>query len=217
MVRSLIAEFLGTAFLLMAIVGSGIMAANLSDGNNGLALLANCISVGAALVVLITIFAPLSGAHFNPAVSLYFFLQKQLSLRIFCAYVPTQILGAVIGVVLANVMFDLESTSTAQTVRSGEGQWLSECIATFGLIIVIVGTLKTKADFVPVAVGLYILSAFWFTSSTSFANPAVTIGRIFSDTFAGIEPHSALMFMPFQFIGVLAAFLCCKYLWPSEI
>ncbi|MFK7840451.1 MAG: aquaporin [Bdellovibrionales bacterium] len=215
MLRRLLAEFLGTAFLLMSIIGSGIMAVNLNADNMAVSLLCNSISVGAALVVLITIFAPISGAHFNPAVSLYFMIKKQLPILHGFAYVVTQITAAIIGVILTNLMFDLDGISISQTMRSSEGRWLSEFIATFGLMITIIGTVRFKPDFIAAAVGLYILSAFWFTASTSFANPAVTIGRMFSDSFAGIDPSSVGLYIMMQLLGVIASIFVCRILWPS--
>lgn len=205
--RAMISEFLGTALLLATVVGSGIMGHTLSQGNDGIALLANCLATGAMLVVLITVFGPYSGAHFNPVVTLVFLKRKKNSLRVACGYIMFQIFGAFAGVIAAHAMFDLPLLQVSEKIRAGNGQLIAEAIATFGLIFTILGTLRARPDFVPVAVGLYITAAYWFTASTSFANPAVTIARIITDTFAGIAPESAPFFIAAQIVGALLGVL----------
>ena len=181
-------EWLGTAFLLAAVVGSGIMAAKLADGNGAIALLCNTLPTGAILAVLILVFGPLSGAHFNPAVSLGFALRRELAWPIAAIYIGAQLFGAIIGVWAAHLMFELPVWQFSITERTGPGQWLAEAVATFGLLLTVFGCVSQRPDAVPYAVGLYITAAYWFTASTSFANPAVTIARSLSDTFAGIAP-----------------------------
>ena len=188
MERKLIAEWLGTFSLLATVVGSGIMAERLAGGNVAVALLGNTIPTGAILVVLITVLGPISGAHFNPAVTLCFALRREIAPRIAALYVGAQIFGGVVGVLAAQIMFDLPLVQASMTARTGVGQWTGEFVATFGLIGTILCCLKARPDAVPMAVGLYITAAYWFTSSTSFANPAVTIARSLSNTFAGIAP-----------------------------
>jgi glycerol uptake facilitator-like aquaporin len=209
------AEGLGTAFLLAAVVGSGIMAQRLSGGNNALALLGNTLPTGAILVVLILIFGPLSGAHFNPAVSVAFALRRELPLADTSAYIAAQIVGGVIGVWTAHLMFELPLWQVSLNTRTGAGQWLAEFVATFGLLLTILGCVTRAAAAIPYAVGLYITSAYWFTASTSFANPAVTIARSISDTFAGIAPSAAPAFILAQFAGMLAAVTLARWLWPA--
>ncbi len=204
--RALVAEGLGTAMLLAAIVGSGIMAETLSDGNVAVALLANAIATGCVLFVIITILAPISGAHFNPAVTLAFLLRGDIPVIQASQYVVVQILGAVLGVWAANFMFDLPVLQMSQTLhRTGIAQWGSEVIATFGLLFAIFGGLRSRPQAVPALVALYITGAYWLTSSTSFANPAVTLARGFSDTFAGIYPGHVPMFIAAQIVGVFVA------------
>jgi glycerol uptake facilitator-like aquaporin len=212
--RRLVAEWLGTAFLLAAIIGSGIMAQRLAGGNAALALLCNTIPTGAMLVVLIWIFAPLSGAHFNPAVSLAFCIRREMPWREFTPYAAAQITGAIAGVWLAHAMFGEAIWQISMKARDGGGQWLSECVATFGLLLTIFALGTT--DRVPLAVGLYITAAYWFTASTSFANPAVTIARSLSDTFAGIAPASAPGFIGAQIVGALVAIPLGNWFWPSS-
>jgi glycerol uptake facilitator-like aquaporin len=214
-VRELTAEGLGTAFLLAAVVGSGIMAEKLAGGNQALALLCNTLPTGAILAVLILIFAPLSGAHFNPAVSLAFALRGKLRWSSAAAYVGAQVLGGIIGVWLAHLMFELPMWQLSLTARVGPGQWLAEGIATFGLLLTIFGCAAQRPDAVPYAVGLYITAAYWFTASTSFANPAVTIARSLSDTFAGIAPAGVAAFIAAQLVGMLAAVLLGRWLWRA--
>lgn len=209
--KKLLAELIGTAILLATIVGSGIMAEQLADGNVALALLGNTIPTGATLVVLITLFGPVSGAHFNPTVTFVFALRNEISKREGMFYVLFQIIGGILGVWAAHLMFDLEVLQLSQKSRTGSAQWFAEVVATFGLIITILGTLKAKPESVAVMVGLYITAAYWFTASTSFANPAVTIARSLSDTFAGISPLHAPGFIIAQMIGAVIAASYCKW------
>ncbi|MFW2391000.1 MAG: aquaporin [Alphaproteobacteria bacterium] len=214
--RRLAAEALGTFFLVMAIVGSGIMAQNLAGGNVALALLANMASTGAVLFVIIAIFISVSGAHFNPAVSLVMWVRGDLGRGDALAYIAVQILGGCLGAVAAHLMFGLEPVQFAQTARNGTGQWIGEFIATFGLIATILGCVRFNLNLVAPAVALYISSAYWFTSSTSFANPAVTIARAFTDTFSGIAPHHVPAFLFAEIAGaLLAAFVMGWLLWPG--
>jgi glycerol uptake facilitator-like aquaporin len=208
-------EGLGTAFLLAAVVGSGIMAAKLAGGNGALALLCNTLPTGAILTVLILTFGPISGAHFNPAVSIAFALRGELRKSTTAVYIAAQVLGAIAGVWIAHLMFELPLWQFSMTVRTGPGQWLAESIATFGLLLTIFGCVARTPAAVPYAVGLYITSAYWFTASTSFANPAVTIARSLSDTFAGIAPTSVVAFVVAQLSGMLAAVLLSRWLWRS--
>lgn len=204
MLRKLVAEGLGTALLLISVVGSGIMADSLSGGNDGLALLANAIATGCMLFAIITVLGPISGAHFNPAVTLAFALRKDISVRDAGAYVIVQIPSAILGVWAAHLMFDLPILQASTTIhRTGIAQWSAEIIATFGLLFVIFGGLRSRPEAIPALVAFYITGAYWFTASTSFANPAVTIARGFSDTFAGIYPGHILAFIIAQIIAVL--------------
>lgn len=204
MTRRLVAEALGTLILVMAVVGSGIMAEKLGGGNQALALLCNTIATGAVLYVIITIFAPVSGAHFNPVVSLAAALRGELEWRSTFAYAVLQIAGGCVGALLAHLMFGLDLIQLGSTARTGLGQWIGEFIATFGLIATILGCVRFKPEAVATAVALFITSAYWFTASTSFANPAVTIARSLSDTFAGIAPHDAPGFIAAELFGALA-------------
>ncbi len=210
--RRLAAEFTGTAILLATVIGSGIMGQSLAGGNVAIALLANAIATGAILFVLITMLGPISGAHFNPAVTAVFALRREISTGDATSYVIAQILGGLTGVAIAHIMFAEPVLQLSVTSRTGGAQWFSEIVATFGLVITILLTLKARADAVPVAVALYITSAYWFTASTSFANPAVTLARAFSDTFAGIRLIDAPLFMVAQIIGALAALAFCNWL-----
>lgn len=206
------AEFLGTAMLLATVIGSGIMGAKLSAGNDALALLGNTLPTGAILVVLITVFGTVSGAHFNPAVSGVFFLHGGISFRLALLYVLAQICGGLAGVAAAHAMFDLPLVQLATKARTGTGQWFAEGVATFGLLLTILGTLQARRKAVAVNVGLYITAAYWFTASTSFANPAVTIARAFSDTFAGIRFIDTGPFIVAQLAGALLATLVAGWL-----
>ena len=203
--RAYLAEYLGTAFLVAIVVGSGIMGSQLSE-DLAVALMVNTISTILGLALLIFIFTPISGAHFNPAVSLVMFLKKKIRFVELLGYSLFQTLGAISGAILANLMFDLEAFQISTHERSSPGLFLGEVLATFGLVVIILSFIEyEKANLLPVAVAAWIGSAYLFTSSTSFANPAVTIGRIFSDTFAGIAPASVLLFVMAQFIGALLA------------
>jgi len=214
--RRATAEALGTALLLAAVVGSGIMAQRLAGGNVALALLCNTLATGAALTVLILIFAPLSGAHFNPVVSLAFATRRDLSWSDAVLYIAAQVGGGIVGVWAAHLMFDLSALQLSQTIRTGPGQWLSEAVATFGLLLTIFGSLTSAPTSVPYAVGLYITAAYWFTASTSFANPAVTVARSLSDTFAGIAPADTPAFLISQMAGAVAAVAVGGWLWPKS-
>jgi glycerol uptake facilitator-like aquaporin len=213
--QRLFSEWLGTAFLLAAVVGSGIMAAKLAGGNGAVALLCNTLATGAILVVLIAVFGPLSGAHFNPAVSLAFALRAALSWQDATLYIAAQVVGGMVGVWAAHLMFELPLWQFSVTSRTGSGQWLAEAVATFGLVLTIFGCIARAPSAVPFAVGLYITSAYWFTASTSFANPAVTIARSLSDTFAGIAPAGVLAFIVAQLAGMLVAVGVAAWLWPK--
>jgi glycerol uptake facilitator-like aquaporin len=209
------AEFLGTAFLLAAVVGSGIMAAKLAQGNGALALLCNTLPTGAILTVLILAFGAVSGAHFNPVVSVVFACRGELTPRELGIYIVAQLAGGVLGVLAAHAMFDLPLWQLSQTVRTGPPQWLAESVATFGLIVTILCCLENARAAIPYAVGLYITSAYWFTASTSFANPAVTIARAMTDTFAGIRPVDAPAFIAAQVVGGAAATALFRWLVPA--
>jgi glycerol uptake facilitator-like aquaporin len=211
--RRVVCEGLGTAFLLAAVVGSGIMARKLSGGNDALALLGNTLPTGAMLVVLILVFGPLSGAHFNPAVSIAIALRRELSWPDAAAYIAAQIIGGAIGVWTAHLMFELPLWQVSLNMRTGAGQWLAEFVATFGLLLTILGCVARAPAAIPYAVGLYITSAYWFTASTSFANPAVTIARSISDTFAGIAPAAAPGFILARLAGMLLAVMLGRWLW----
>ncbi len=213
--RRACAEALGTAFLLAAVVGSGIMAQKLAGGNGALALLCNTLPTGAILTVLILIFGPMSGAHLNPAVSAAFALRGELPWRVAALYVACQLVGGIVGTLAAHLMFELPLWQLSATVRTGHGQWFAEAVATFGLILTIFGCLSCSQAAVPYAVGLYITSAYWFTASTSFANPAVTIARSLSDTFAGIAPAGVMAFVVAQLAGMLAAVIVSRWLWRA--
>jgi glycerol uptake facilitator-like aquaporin len=203
--RRLGAEALGTAFLLAAVIGSGIMGERLAQGNEAIALLCNTLPTGAILVVLITMLGPISGAHLNPAVTLAFFVRREIGVPAALTYVAAQLLGAIAGVLAAHLMFDLPLVQMSDKLRAGPAQAFSEWTATFGLVVTILLTLRAKPDAVAASVGLYIIAAYWFTASTSFANPAVTIARSISDTFTGIRPEDAPLFVAMQFLGALCA------------
>jgi glycerol uptake facilitator-like aquaporin len=213
--RRIAAEFLGTGFLVAAVVGSGIMAERLAGGNIAIALLANTIATGAVLAALILTFGPISGAHFNPAVSLADALEHGLRWSDAAAYIVAQCLGGIGGAIAAHAMFGLAVLSLSQHVRSGGAQLFSEFVATFGLLCVIWGCSRKRSSAVPFAVAAYITAAYWFTASTSFANPAVTIARSLSDTFAGIRPRDAVWFVAAQFAGAIAATVLFRWLVPG--
>lgn len=212
--QKLAAELVGTGFLLATVVGSGIMAEQLSGGNVAIALLGNTIPTGAILFVLITLFGPVSGAHFNPAVTLVFMLRNEVARREGLLFIFFQIIGGIMGVWAAHGMFDLEIFQFSEKSRAGGALLFAEVIATFGLIVTILGTLRSRPEAIPMAVGLYITAAYWFTASTSFANPAVTIARSLSNTFAGIAPAHLLGFIIAQIIGALLAWIYCR--WQFE-
>ena len=214
--RRLLAEGLGTALLLTVVVGSGIMAESLSGGNAGLALLANALATGTGLYALILTLGPVSGAHFNPAVSLFEALRGQLPWRHALAFWPAQILGAVLGVWLAHAMFAQPLWQLSGHVRTGGGQWLAEVVATTGLLLVIASTSSHRSDSTPAAVAAYITAAYWFTASTSFANPAVTLARALTDSFAGIRPQDAPGFVLAQLAGTLLALALARALLGSD-
>lgn len=213
--RRLAAEGLGTAFLLAAVVGSGIMAERLSGGNQAIALLANTLATGAALVVLIAILGPISGAHFNPAVTVFFALRRDLGVAHATGYIAAQLLGAVAGVFAAHAMFAASILEVSDKLRDGPAQALSEFIATFGLIATIAGSLRFRPTLTPLLVGLYIASAYWFTASTSFANPAVTIARGMTHSFSGIAPHSVPAFVAAQFLAACAGYAAFGWLFSG--
>lgn len=212
--RRVAAEFLGTAFLLAGVVGSGIMAAKLAGGNGALALLCNTLPTGALLTVLILTFGPLSGAHFNPAVSMAMVLRRELPAGVAATYIAAQIAGGIVGVLAAHVMFELPLWQLSATVRTGPGQWAGEFVATLGLLLTIVGCAARTPAAIPYAVGLYITAAYWFTASTSFPNPAVTVARALSDTYAGIAAAGVPAFIVAQLAGACAAVGSAQWLWP---
>jgi glycerol uptake facilitator-like aquaporin len=214
--RRLAAEALGTALLLVAVVGSGIMAERLSGGNAAIALLANALATGAALIVLITIFGPLSGAHFNPAVTLWFVLRGQTGVRLAMAYVLVQFAAAIVGVWLAHAMFAMPLLEVSHKLRQGPPQWLAEFVATFGLLATIAGALRFAPLSAPTLVGLYITGAYWFTASTAFANPAVTLARTLTDSFAGIAPQSAPPFILAQLTAVFLGYFILGWLFREK-
>jgi glycerol uptake facilitator-like aquaporin len=211
--RPLAAEFFGTLFLLIAVVGSGIMAERLAGGNVAVALLANALATGAALVVLITILAPLSGAHFNPSVSLYFAVTGKLAWRVAALYALVQIPAAILGVWLTHMMFAMPILEVSTHLRDGPSQFLAEFIATTGLLATIAGGIRFAPASTPMLAGLYITGAYWFTASTSFANPAVTIARTLTDSFSGIAPVSAPGFIAAQLAATMVAAFCLKWLF----
>ena len=210
--RRLASELIGTAFLLATVVGSGIMAERLADGNAALALLGNTIPTGAILVLLITMLGPISGAHFNPAVTAVFAAKRKISVGDGVLYLLVQIIGGLIGVWIAHLMFEEVVFQASVKIRAGPAQWFAEWVATFGLVFTILATLRAKESAVAMAVGLYITAAYWFTASTSFANPAVTVARSFSDTFAGIRPADTPFFIVAQFVGAFCALGLCSWL-----
>jgi glycerol uptake facilitator-like aquaporin len=209
------AEALGTGLLLATVIGSGIMGERLAGGNVALALLGNTLPTGAILVVLILIFGPVSGAHFNPAVTFAFVGRGEIALPVALLYLAMQIAGAIAGAWIAHLMFELPVVQFSSTVRTGPGQWLAEAVATFGLLLTIFGCLAGARAAIPYAVGLYITAAYWFTASTSFANPAVTIARSLSDTFAGIAPAGVAAFIAAQLVGAALATMLAAWLWRT--
>jgi glycerol uptake facilitator-like aquaporin len=216
--RRVVAEGIGTGFLVIAVIGSGIMASRLSPHDAGLELLANAAATAAALIGLILIFGAVSGAHFNPVVTLVDRAFGSITTRDSALYIAAQIMGGVVGAALANLMFELPAIELSTTTRSSPALWLSEIIATVGLLLVIHGCVRTgRANVVAFAVGIWIGGAYWFTSSTSFANPAVTIARTLSDTFTGIKPSSAPMFIVMQLVGALIAYGLIRLLYPDRV
>lgn len=213
--RSLLAEAFGSFFLFATVVGSGIMAERLAGGNVAVALLGNTLATGAMLFVLISMLGPISGAHFNPAVSLVMWLRKHLTGKLLLAYIAVQLLAGIAGVWAAHLMFDMPILQFSDKARNGPGQWTSEFIATFGLLLTILGTGHHRPAAVPVSVALYITAAYWFTSSTSFANPAITVARSFSDSFAGIAPADVPVFIIAQIAGAIAALVVGRILFAD--
>jgi len=214
--RALWAEAIGSFLLFATVIGSGIMAQRLSGGNSAIALLGNTLATGAMLFVLVTMLGPVSGAHFNPAVTLVFRLRGDMTTQAALSYGMMQVMGGIIGVWTAHLMFDLPMWPISTRLRTGPGQWTGEAVATFGLLLTILGTIKTRPQWVPASVALYITAAYWFTSSTSFANPAITIARALSDTFAGIAPASVPGFIAAQIAGALIAMVCANALFDAK-
>ena len=214
MTRNLMAEALGSFFLFATVIGSGIMAEQLAGGNMAVALLGNTLATGAMLFVLITMLGPISGAHFNPAVTLVMVLRGDLRWTALAAYLPAQLVGGILGVWTAHLMFGQPVIQFSEHSRTGIGQWAGEFIATFGLVLTILGTVRMRPAAVPASVALYIAAAYWFTSSTSFANPAITIARSLSNTFAGIAPADVPGFVLAQLAGALAAAGTARWLFP---
>jgi len=210
--KRLTAEALGTAFLLATVVGSGVMGERLSEGNDALALLGNTAATGAILVVLILVFGPISGAHFNPAVTLAFFLRREIGARHALAYVAVQLPAALLGVWAAHIMFSMPVLEISLNARPGPALWFSEVVATFGLVMTILGCLKHRPEAIPYAVGLFISAGYWFTASTSFANPAVTVARGFTDSFSGIAPVDVPGFIVAQLVGAALAVYLLRWL-----
>jgi glycerol uptake facilitator-like aquaporin len=213
--RAVFAEGLGSLLLFATVIGSGIMAETLCGGNVALALLANTLATGAILFVLITMLGPISGAHLNPAVTLVMTLRRQVGPGMAGAYVAAQMAGGLCGVWIAHLMFGLPILQVSEKVRTGTGQWAGETVATFGLVLTILGTVRTRPSQVPASVALYIVAAYWFTSSTSFANPAITVARSLSASFAGIAPASVPGFVVAQMAGALAAHGVAGFLFPE--
>lgn len=214
--RAVVAEALGSFFLFATVVGSGIMAEQLAGGNVAVALLGNTLATGAMLFVLITMLGPMSGAHFNPAVTLVFRLRGELATGTALAYVAAHLAGGILGVWAAHLMFDLPILQFSDKARSGVGQWTGELIATFGLVLTILGTVRSRQEWVPISVALYIVAAYWFTSSTSFANPAITVARSLSNSFAGIAPAHVAGFVVAQLAGALLAMGVYRLLFSEK-
>ena len=215
--RALFAEAIGSLLLFATVIGSGIMAERLSGGNVAVALLGNTLATGAMLFVLITMLGPISGAHFNPAVTLVFRLRGEIGTPAALAYVGAQLAGGVIGVWAAHLMFDVQILQISEKLRSGPGQWAAEAIATFGLVFTILGTIRARPQWVPASVALYITAAYWFTASTSFANPAITVARSLSNSFAGIAPSSVPAFIAAQFAGAILAHGAGRMLFAGPV
>ena len=213
--RRIAAEGVGSFFLFACVIGSGIMAANLSGGNNAIALLANTLATGAILFVLITMLGPISGAHLNPAVSLVAASRGELRWSNAAVYIVAQLAFGIVGAWAAHLMFDLPTLQLSLKARTGLGQWTGEAVATFGLIQTILGTVRFRREWVPATVALYITAAYWFTSSTSFANPAITVARSLSDTFAGIAPHHVPLFIAAQLVGAACAAILANWLFDD--
>ncbi|MBX7533802.1 aquaporin family protein [Qipengyuania sp. 1XM1-15A] len=216
MPRRLVAEAVGSFFLFAGVIGSGVMAEALAQGNDALALLANTIATGAILYVLIAMLGPISGAHFNPAVTLAFALRREIAVRTALAFVLVQVAAGVIGAFVVHLMFDMEIIQFSTKARAGLGQWKGEFVATFGLVLTILVLLRTRVEAIPMAVALYITSAYWFTSSTSFANPAITLVRSLSDSFAGIAPADVPGFVLAQIAGAIVATVVAGWLARPE-
>ncbi len=214
--RRIVAEGLGSFFLFACVIGSGIMAEHLSGGNDAVALLGNTLATGAILFVLITMLGPISGAHMNPAVSLVAVLRRELPWPDAAAYILAQLCFGILGAWAAHLMFDLPALQLSVKARTGLGQWIGEAVATFGLILTILGTVRFRPQSVPASVGLYITAAYWFTSSTSFANPAITVARSLSDTFAGIAPRDVPLFIAAQLTGAAVAALLARWLFDES-
>ena len=214
--RKVTAEFFGTAFLLAAVIGSGIMGETLSPSNPGVALLANTAATGAILAVLILIFSPISGAHFNPAVTLAFLIRREIRPGLAIVFISTQIFAAIFGAVVAHFMFNAPLLEASTQIRTGPGQWVAEVVATFGLLATIFGCIRFRVSAIPYSVGLYISAAYWFTSSTSFANPAVTIARSLTNTFSGIRPEDMPSFVASQLIGAVLATIVFGWLFNPK-
>jgi glycerol uptake facilitator-like aquaporin len=215
--RRVVAEFMGTALLVATVVGSGIMAESLAGGNTAVALLGNTIATGAILVVLIAAFGPISGAHFNPAVSLVFLVGKELRPGDFALYLVAQVAGGLLGTIAAHGMFELPLLQLSQHVRSGPSQFFSEVVATFGLVATILGCRRSRPDIIPVAVALYVVAGYWFTASTCFANPAVAIARSLTDTFSGIRPIDAPWFIVAEVAGAMVAAFVFRWLLNGDV
>jgi glycerol uptake facilitator-like aquaporin len=216
MIKTILSEFLGTILLLATVVGSGIMGETLSGGNIAIALLANALATGAMLFVLISVFGPTSGAHFNPAVTAAMFMTKRISGRTGFFYCLAQIVGALCGVWLAHLMFDQSLFQVSTKIRWSQGQWWSEFVASFGLLLTILALLRNKPDIIPQSVALYIVGAYWFTASTSFANPAVTLARSLTNSFSGIAPACIFAFILAQCLGTVGAVFVAKFLFDEE-
>ena len=214
-IRAVVAEGIGSFFLFACVIGSGIMATNLSQGNNAIALLGNTLATGAILYVLIAMLGPISGAHFNPAVSFVSASRGDLTWRVAAVYIVAQVVFGILGALAAHLMFDLPILQMSVKARTGLGQWVSEAIATFGLVLTILGTIRHRPNWVPASVALYITAAYWFTSSTSFANPAITIVRSLSDTFAGIAAQDVPPFVLAQLLGASMAAALSRFLFDD--